>query len=89
VDSNSVIMSSAIVTLGSTTAASMLPKEYGGKGEIPSPKLLIGTSLSFLGLSILGGFAPQLANPLSIAMAFTALTYYGFPVLNKVFTEVK
>lgn len=84
-----VVFTSAMLTLGSTVGYSVTPIEYGGKGEAPSPKLLIGTSLSFLGLSILNDFAPNLASPLSLAIAFTALTYYGLPILETYFKEGK
>ena len=77
-----VILSSAMVTLSSTMAASILPDKYGGKGSLPTAKLLIGTGLAYFGLSILGDIAPAVAGPLSVAMAVTALTYYGIPVLD-------
>lgn len=86
-NSDAVILSSAIVTVGSTVAASMLPKEYGGEGEFPSARLLVGSALTFAGLSMLGEFAPNLAAPLSVAIAMTALTYYGVPVADKWFAE--
>lgn len=76
------ILTSMMVTLGSTTAASMVPDTYGGKGELPAPRLLIGTALAFFGLSILADLAPKLAIPLAASIAVTAVTYYGFPVAS-------
>lgn len=84
-DSQKTVFTAAILTLGSTVAFSMAPVKMGGRGEIPSPKLLIGTSLSFMALGILGDFAPELAGPLSLAIAFTALTYYGLPIAESYF----
>lgn len=85
IPADKVVLSSCILTLGSTTATSLLPEKYGGQGELPSPKLLMGTSLAFFGLSMLADFAPTIAAPLSLAMAMTALTYYGIPVLDNWF----
>jgi hypothetical protein len=82
-----VILNSSLVTLASTVGFSIAPKKYGGNGELPPARLLIGTSLAFLGLSILGDIAPEIAKPLSAAVAITAVTYYGFPVLDNYFND--
>lgn len=84
-DTDKIILMSSTVTLASTLAHSMLPDEYGGKGELPSARLLIGSSMAFIGLSILGAGAPRLATGLSITMAVTAATYYGIPLANGFF----
>lgn len=81
-DSDRVVLTSMMVTVGSTVAASAAPAKFGGKGELPSPRLLIGTGLTYFGLSILADVAPGIASPLAAAIAITALTYYGIPVLN-------
>ena len=65
----------------------MLPKDLGGRGELPSARMLIGTGVTFLGLSILADMAPQVAVPLSAAVAITALTYYGIPIGERYFTD--
>lgn len=85
VDTDKVILNSALVTIASTVGFSFAPESIGGNGEFPHPKLLIGTGLAFMGLSIIGDFAPGVAGPLSVAVALTAFTYYGLPVLDKVF----
>jgi hypothetical protein len=82
-----VVLTSAIVTVASTTAASVMPKSKGGHGQFPAPRLLVGTGLTYLGLSILADFAPAIASPLAMAIALTALTYYGIPVLEKTFGQ--
>lgn len=84
-NTDTVILNSALVTIASTVGFSFAPKSYGGNGEFPAPKLLIGTGLAFMGLSILGDAAPGVAGPLSVAVAVTAFTYYGLPVLDKAF----
>jgi hypothetical protein len=84
-NADSAILTSAILTVGSTSAASMLPKEYGGKGEFPAPRLLFGTAITFAGLSMLGDFAPSIATPLAAAIAMTAMTYYGIPIMDNWF----
>lgn len=84
-DSDKAVFNSALITLSSTVAASALPTKYGGKGELPRPRLLVGTGLTFLGLSILGDIAPGFAGPLSAAIALTALTYYGIPIADNYF----
>lgn len=82
VPTDKIVFTSAMLTLGSTTAASLLPEQYGGQGSLPSARMLIGTSLSFIGLSMLGDFAPKIAGPLSASVAVTALTYWGIPILD-------
>ena len=81
-DTDKTILMCSTLTLGSTLANSMLPKEKGGKGELPSARLLIGSSLAFMGLSILGSGAPKIATGLSITMASTALIFYGIPLAD-------
>jgi len=77
-----VVLTSGLVTLGSTVVFSITPGKLGGKGSLPSPRLLIGTGVTFFGLSILADLAPGIAKPLAAAIAVTALTYYGFPILG-------
>jgi hypothetical protein len=89
IPADKIVLNCAIVTLTSTTAANVLPEKYGGKGTLPSARLLIGTSLTFIGMSMLADFAPGLAGPLSIIVATTALTFYGIPVADKYFNEAK
>lgn len=84
--SNRIILTAAMVTLASTTGASFMPEKYCGRGELPSPRLLFGTSITFAGLSILGDFIPKIASMISLSIALTALTYYGVPVLDAAFT---
>ncbi len=81
-NADKIILSSMMVTVSSTMGASILPEKYGGRGMLPSPKLLVGTGLTYFGLSILGDMAPAIAGPLAAAIAVTALTYYGVPVLD-------
>lgn len=85
VPADRVVMTSAFLTLGSTTAASLLPEEQGGAGTLPSARMLIGTSLVFTGLSMASDFMPSLAAPLAGAIALTAMTYYGIPLLDNWF----
>lgn len=89
VDANKVVLTSMIVTVGSTVVFSAAPSSLGGKGELPHPRLLIGTGLTYFGLSILADVSPRVATPLAAAIAMTALTYYGIPVLNNYFGSPK
>lgn len=84
-----VVLSCAIVTLGSTVTASLMPESSGGLGKLPSPRLLIGTSLTYIGLSMMADFAPQLAAPLAITLATTAAIYYGIPVADNYFNGAR
>lgn len=84
-DPDKAVLISAVLTLGSTVGATAAPEKWGGKGELPSPRLLIGTGLTFMGLSILADLAPSVAAPMSAAVALTAMMYYGIPVLDKAF----
>jgi hypothetical protein len=76
-----------IFTVGSTMGASFLPERLCGRGEMPSPRLLFGTALTFAGLSMLADFAPKIAGPLSASIAITSLTYYGLPIMDAFFTD--
>lgn len=82
-----LILTAGVVTLTSTTVAHVTPTKYGGRGTLPPPRLLIGTGLTFFGLSILGDLAPGVAGPLAASVAITALTYYGVPVMDNYFTD--
>jgi hypothetical protein len=82
-----VILNSMLVTVGSTVSFSLAPTSMGGSGQFPPPRLLIGTGLAYMGLGILGDIAPGVARPLAIVMAVTALTYYGLPLMDNVFTN--
>lgn len=88
-NTDKVILSSLMVTLASTTAASILPEKDGGQGSLPSTRLLIGTGLTYFGLSIMGDIAPSVAGPLAMAIGVTAVTYYGFPVLDNWINDAK
>lgn len=88
-NTDKAIATSAIVTVGSTVGFSVAPEKWGGKGEFPHPRLLIGAGLTYLGLSILAAFAPGIAGPLAVTIAVTAFLYYGLPVLDKAFKEKK
>lgn len=87
VDTDKVILNSALVTIASTVSTSLAPERLGGKGEFPAPRLLIGTGLAYMGLGILGDIAPGIARPLAVVMAMTALTYYAVPILEKTFAN--
>jgi len=88
-NTEAVILTSAIVTTGSTFGASVLPESVGGQGGLPHPRLIFGTAFTFIGLSILGQFAPEVAGPLALAIAVTAMTYYGMPLLDNAFNGAK
>lgn len=85
-DPDKVVLTAGILTLGSTVSASILPAQYGGHGQLPSAKLLVGTGLTFMGLSMLADFAPAVSGPLAFSVAITALTYYGIPIMDNFFT---
>jgi hypothetical protein len=86
IDPDKAILTSAIVTLTSTTAGTMLPARLGGKGELPKPKMLIGAAFTFMGLSIIGDIAPKVGVGLAASVAVTALTFYGVPIADTYFT---
>lgn len=81
------VMTSAIVTLTSTTAGNFLPSTMGGKGQLPPARQLFGTAIAFMGLSILADVAPPVGVGLAACIAFTALTYYGVPIADKYFSD--
>jgi hypothetical protein len=86
-DTDRVILASSVITLGSTLAHSMLPEKVGGKGELPSARLLIGSAMAFTGLSILGMGAPRIASALAITMGTTAAIFYGVPIADNFFND--
>lgn len=77
---------SAVITLSSTTAVAVLPGKYGGRGELPTARMLIGTSISFMALGIIADIAPGVGVPLAMSVAVTAFMYYGVPVMENYFT---
>ena len=81
-DTEKLVLTSAFVTLGSTVAFSATPKNLGGKGELPSPRLLIGTGVTYFALSVMADTVPGIAGPMAAAIAITALTLYGLPILD-------
>lgn len=89
VDPGRAVLYSTLVTMTSTVGASVLPEDHGGHGQLPSFKLLFGSALTFAGLSIMADITPGIAVPLSVAIAVTALTYYGVPILDSYFTDPK
>lgn len=82
-----VVLTSGLVTIGSTVIFNITPESLGGKGSLPTPRLLIGTGVTYFGLSILADIAPGIASPLAAAIAVTALTYYGFPILSNYMSD--
>lgn len=76
------IFTSSLVTLSCTMAGTMLPDDLGGKGELPTAKLLFGSAITFMGLSIIGDIAPPVGVGLAATIAITALTHYGVPIAD-------
>jgi hypothetical protein len=81
------ILMAGLVTAGSTVGSAVLPIDKGGRDIGITPRLLIGTGLTFTALSVLGEFAPGVAVPLSVTVAITALMWYGIPVLEATMKE--
>lgn len=81
--SDRAILACGLVTAGSTIGSAVTPTSMGGRDIGVSPRMLIGTGLTFTALSIVGEFAPGLATPIAVAIALTAFMWYGIPVLNK------
>lgn len=81
-DTEKLVLTSAFITLGSTVAFSATPTKLGGKGELPSPRMLIGTGVTYFALSIMADTVPGIAGPLAVTIAVTALTLYGLPILD-------
>lgn len=77
------------VTAGSVIGTAIYPpkgrdgKTLAGHDVKLTPRLLIGTGLTFASLSFIGSFAPAVATPLSLSIALTAFLYFGIPVLEQ------
>lgn len=86
---------SALFTASIVTLNSMVPvpedkkirDKYPelGRGTFPSMRTLIGLGVTATTLSIGAEFAPELAGMLAVTLAFTALTFYGIPLLDSYF----
>jgi hypothetical protein len=87
VNTDHTILMAGLVTAGSTVGSAVLPIDKGGRDIGITPRLLIGTGLTFTALSVLGEFAPGVAVPLSVTIAITALMWYGIPVLEATMKE--
>lgn len=93
-NADNAILTSALITMGSTTAASVLPHKVNRSprgvecvgGGLPSFRMLIGQTLLFAGLGMLAPAAPKMAGMFSVLIAATAFTYYGSPVLQAAFS---
>lgn len=79
-----LILTSAIVTAGSTVAGQVLPSDLGGKGHLPSPRILIGTAVAFTALAMLAAWAPTLAGMWALLILTVSLLHNAAPILNKV-----
>jgi hypothetical protein len=86
-DTDTTIFGCAILTVGSTFAASILPADIGGQGGLPAPRIFFGSVLTFAGLSFLGAFAPAIAKGLAVGIALTAVTWYGVPLADNLFNS--
>lgn len=75
------IQNSMLITVGSSFGASMVPAKYGGRGQLPTPRMVIGAGATYITLGVLDDFAPGVARPLAAVIAVTALTFYGAPIL--------
>lgn len=91
--SDATILTAALLTTGSTVAASVLPHKVNPSpapcrcepGDLPSFRMLLGQATLFIGLGMLAPAAPKLTSMFSLVIAFTAATYYGLPILEDVF----
>lgn len=87
--SDQAILLSMTVTAGSVIGTAVYPpkdkhgKTLAGHDVKLTPRLLIGTGLTFASLSMLGNVAPAVATPLSLSIALTAFLYFGIPVLEQ------
>lgn len=79
VPTDKMILNCAVVTVVSTVGAKLYEKEF------PEPRLLIGTAFAFMGLGMMGDFAPGPARGFALCMAVAALTLNGFPILDQIF----
>lgn len=92
-NADQAILLSTMVTAGSVIGTAVYPptdkhgKTLAGHDVKLTPRLLIGTGLTFASLSALGSFAPSIATPLALSIALTALMYFGIPVLEQFTTE--
>lgn len=92
-NADTTILSATLVTVGATTAASVLPHRVNRspagiecvKGEFPDFKMLMGQALTFTGLGIIAPAAPKLASMFAVLIGATAFTYYALPIIQEVF----
>lgn len=79
-----LIITSAIITAGSTVAGELLPKRKGDKGNLPSPRILIGTAIAFTILSMLATWAPNLAGAWALLILAVSLLHNAAPIVNTI-----
>lgn len=93
-NADNAILGSALVTMVSTSAASILPHQVNRSprgvdcvaGELPSFRMLIGQTLLYAGLGMLAPVAPKMVGMFSVLIAASAFTYYGSPILQQAFS---
>lgn len=82
-ESQRIILIAGTITVGSTVIGRSLPKDQGGKGDLPTIRMFVGTLVAFTGISIISEFAPEVAAGLAASVAGTAFVLYG----SKPFTQ--
>lgn len=82
ISADKVVVTCGTITLLSTTAHHMLPPLMGGLAEIPPARLIFGTALAFMGISLIADAgAEEIAKGLSLIIMYTALSQYGLPLM--------
>lgn len=80
----SAVVVAAMVTLASTSFASLSTGEFKSGGfanSLPSGRTVAGTFLAFAVLGMITEVAPEIGVGLSVAVAGTAFTLYGLPTI--------
>jgi hypothetical protein len=80
------IITSAFVTMASTTASDVMPKKYGGRETGFDFRHIIGGLAAFTLLLLMEKGAPNLASSFAILIGTIAFLYNGTPLLERFFT---
>lgn len=83
------ILTSAFVTIASTTASDVMPTKYGGQGHGFDMRHTIGGMAAFTLLLIMAKPAPDLASAFAILIGTIAFLYNATPLLERFFTTGK
>jgi|SRR5215472_597782 len=83
-ESDSVVITSAFVGMGSTIGGSLATKS-----SLPPNRMIIGGFFAFMGCGLIAEFSDEVGAGLAVLIAGTMFIMYGLPAINSVLNTNK